>query len=660
MAFFPSSSGFQINGGSFINIGRDINIQSAEPTELLKELSVLDASSSWRQLHGPDRSVRCTETMRMLPYDIFRRPQISLRPGETVSDERPWESDFVHPSLTPDGGQLQRRHAVSRRDSFATSQHPSVGDASTETSSVAPRHDHHGIRLQREPQTNITVSGNVNHIQRYGETGLHILHNASARDAFHDSAERSPQPKCHPETRKTMLEALWTWASDDDPRSSVLWLHGPAGAGKSAIAQSFCQTLEKAGCFGGGFFFKRGDPSRGNAKRLFPTLAYQLALLKDVAPYHLHSAISRKVEENPSILDRSFSGQLQELIIEPCRRSPDARHLVLVIDGLDECDRQHVQQELLRAIGSSIAGGKLPLRFLIASRPEPHIGEIFRSPCLKTVHRPLNVLQSFDDVRRYLVAEFARVQAQHDETMATVPAPWPPRRVIEHLVEKSSGYFVYASTVVKFIDDKNFRPTDRLEIIMGLAEPELGSPFASLDQLYIQILSSVPQRPQLLRILTVMMAELNLDLGHTEQLLRLKAGDVRLTLRDLHSLLMVNARITVHHASFRDFLHDPTRSGPFYVGSSQHRDNLVRDILKAFSHEYDEPAFDMIRNLKVQTAFKYITSVEPSPDLVALLSSFKPDYIFPLGRPNVTRALDMTLTWLQVCFASAVPFISSY
>ncbi|KAJ6574412.1 hypothetical protein B0H19DRAFT_1124418 [Mycena capillaripes] len=653
MPLFSSSSGFQINGGSFIDIARDVNIQSAAPTDFLAELSLLGAYG--RQLPGPDRSVRQTETARMLPYDISRRPQISLGPGETVPDKQLWDFDAAHPSLTPDGAQLERRYAVSRRDSFATSQHPSLGgDASPATGSEAPRHDHHivsGSRLQKEPQTNITVGGNVNHIQRYGETGLHILHNASARDAFHDSAERSPQPKCHPETRKKMLEDLWNWASSDDPRSGVLWLYGPAGAGKSAIAQSLCQKLEQAGRFGGGFFFKRGDPSRGNAKRLFPTLAYQLALLKGS---HLHRAISRRVEENPSILDRSLSGQLQELIIEPCRKSPDARHLVLVIDGLDECDRQHVQQEVLDAIGNCIAGGRLPLRFLIASRPEPHIGEIFRSPCLKTVHRPLNVLQSFDDVRRYLVDEFARVHTQHDETMATVPAPWPPQRVIEHLVQKSSGYFIYASTVVKFIDDKNFRPTERLEIIMGLAEPELGSPFASLDQLYIQILSSAPQRPQLLRILTVMMSEFNLDVDHIEQLLRRKAGDARLTLRDLHSLLMVDARITVHHASFRDFLHDPTRSGPFYVGSSQHRDNLVRDILKAFSHECDSPAFDMIRKLKFQTAFQYITSVKPSPDLVALLPLFQPDYLFPLGRPNVTKALDMTLTWLKVCSASGI------
>jgi hypothetical protein len=57
--------------------------------------------------------------------------------------------------------------------------------------------------------------------------------------------------------------------------------------------------------------------------------------------------------------------------------------------------------------------------------------------------------------------------------MAAVRTPWPSSEIIQELVEKSSGYFVYASTVIKFIDDKNFRPKDRLDILMGLAEPDL-------------------------------------------------------------------------------------------------------------------------------------------------------------------------------------------
>ncbi|KAJ7793472.1 hypothetical protein B0H14DRAFT_3093999 [Mycena olivaceomarginata] len=298
---------------------------------------------------------------------------------------------------------------------------------------------------------------NVNHIQR-----LYTLRHAAAGDAFHDSAERYPPPKL-----------LWNWSSETNPSSTVLWLHGPAGAGKSAIAQSFCQNLEAGHRLGASFFFKRGHSSRGTATKLFPTIAYQLALSKN--PSDLCQVILRTVDENPSILDRSLSLQLQTLIVDPCRqtfivnlcRRIFPKHpIVIVIDGLNECDSQNIQQEILSSIGNAIHNEYLPIRFLIASRPEPHIRNIFLRPCLKRCHHPVNIQQSFGDVYKYLVDGFARIHTEHHETMTGIPRPWPAVEVIQKLVDKSSGYFIYASTVLKFVDDQNFRPTERLEIIM--------------------------------------------------------------------------------------------------------------------------------------------------------------------------------------------------
>ncbi|KAJ7301632.1 hypothetical protein DFH08DRAFT_101564 [Mycena albidolilacea] len=286
----------------------------------------------------------------------------------------------------------------------------------------------------------------VNHIRCDGEIGLQILRHAAAGDAFHDSVERYPQPRCHLEMRTQILDSLWNWSSKTDPGSTVLWLHGPAGAGKSAIAQSFCQNLEAGNRLGASFFFKRGHSSRGTAKKLFPTISYQLALLKN--PSDLRQVISQTVEDNPSILERSLSFQLQKLIVDPykqtfivnlCQRTLPKHPIVIVIDGLDECDSQTIQQEILRSIGNAICDAYLPLRFFIASRPEPHIRDIFAGHCLDRRYHPLNIHQSFEDVHKYLVHEFMRIHAEHHETMATVPHPWPMAEVIQKLVNKSSG-----------------------------------------------------------------------------------------------------------------------------------------------------------------------------------------------------------------------------
>jgi hypothetical protein len=184
--------------------------------------------------------------------------------------------------------------------------------------------------------------------------------------------------------------------------------------------------------------------------------------------------------------------------------------------------------------------------------------------------------------------------------MARVPSPWPTPEIIDSLVYKSSGYFIYASTIIKFVDDKNFRPTERLAIIIGISEPLSESPFASLDQLYTQIISQVHARPQLLKILTIIAAKIILSIGHVEQLLELEEGDVRLALSGLHSVISglegdssddwsEDSKIYFHHASFRDFLLDPGRAGIFYIGGCSHRTDVSHHILKAFSYRYQDP-----------------------------------------------------------------------
>ncbi|KAJ7725809.1 hypothetical protein B0H16DRAFT_1253240, partial [Mycena metata] len=265
--------------------------------------------------------------------------------------------------------------------------------------------------------------------------------------AFHDSAERYPQPQCHPETRTKLLEVLSQWAHSmkPPPRSHILWLHGPAGSGKSAVAQSVCQKLKDEGRLGGSFFFQRGHLSRGNGKKLFPTIAYQLALLLPELKQH----ISRTIEKDPAIIDRSLSTQLEELILNPCRKTRLAHPVPIVIDGLDECDGENVQQAILRAIGGALSQERLPIIFLVASRAEAHIRETLAEPCLVEKHRAVNIEQSFEDARKYLEVEFDRIHREH-QTMTAIPFPWPEAEIVQRITRDSSGYFIYAATVIKF------------------------------------------------------------------------------------------------------------------------------------------------------------------------------------------------------------------
>ncbi|KAJ7268286.1 hypothetical protein C8J57DRAFT_1067092, partial [Mycena rebaudengoi] len=199
--------------------------------------------------------------------------------------------------------------------------------------------------------------------------------------------------------------------------------------------------------------------------------------------------------------------------------------------------------------------------------------------------------KSFKDVHTYFLDEFSRIHRDH-WTMATVPSPLPPSEILDALVEKSSGYFIYASTVIKFVDDKRFRPVERLDIILGIKNSISGSPFDPLDELYRLILRGVPMefQPQLLGILAVIAAEFHFSCSQIEQLLELDAGNVRLIPRGLRSVISgMSERDLLHkayYASFLDFLGNPSQSGPFYVGTSQCHTNLTWHSPKALSGSF--------------------------------------------------------------------------
>ncbi|KAJ7639582.1 hypothetical protein FB45DRAFT_1135256 [Roridomyces roridus] len=489
------------------------------------------------------------------------------------------------------------------------------------------------------------------------DTGLDTLHRHAALEALHDSVESFPQPRCHLETRIELLQKLKDMLHDSNGR--VVWLHGPAGAGKSAIMETLSQQLQDAGNLGGTFFFKRGHPTRGNARVLFVTLAYQLALFFPAAKALILEPIRRK----PLVVGTSIASQLRELIVEPCRRVTDSTGSprILLIDGLDECDGSAVQQEILRSIRHIFCEHNLPVKIIIASRPEPEIQEIFKDPSFQGLDS-VNIEQSFKDVELFLQKEFARIHSEHRETMADVPLPWPSSDIIESLVNLSSGYFIYAATVIKIIDDKQFRPTEQLQIVLNPTPDSEDYPFGSLDKLYIQILAQVPTRfrPQLLDILSVVAARWNLSPRHIEQLLDYKAGDVPLILRKLHSVLVIGGQdyaVRVTHASFLDFLENEMRSGFFCTGGVQRRIALARAILKAMSFT-QLPDHDHVARRLTEFWINFITSIEPRfvgaaellrfiRDLLRFIRDVNLDFVFLIKHSYGNSSVKRLISWMK-------------
>lgn len=74
-----------------------------------------------------------------------------------------------------------------------------------------------------------------------------------------------------------MLQGMKIFIQQGD-QPDVSWLHGPAGIGKSALAESLALSLKGDGDRAASFFFSRTAPRRKDGSQLIVTLTYQLAI----------------------------------------------------------------------------------------------------------------------------------------------------------------------------------------------------------------------------------------------------------------------------------------------------------------------------------------------------------------------------------------------
>jgi hypothetical protein len=178
---------------------------------------------------------------------------------------------------------------------------------------------------------------------------------------------------------------------------------------------------------------------------------------------------------------------------------------------------------------------------------------------------PLSISQK--DIRVYLDGRLSRIARFFGLK------PWPSNKELDKLVELSSGLFIYASTVVNFIDDKNTsNPIQQLSTVLSTPYIKLTatSPHRHLDSLYLAVLrEAFPDisEDQQIRLQTVLGTNIllfdPLDPENLEVLLGLRANTVRMTLQHLHSIVIVpdsgGGPVRLIHPSSHDFLVDDNR-----------------------------------------------------------------------------------------------------
>ena len=409
------------------------------------------------------------------------------------------------------------------------------------------------------------------------------------------------------------MRDLIHWFEQDCRTYPIYHLYAPVGSGKTVVAKTLADHFSNydkpsENFLLATFFFSRTTENRSNARAFIATIAYQVAKnLPPVATYIMEATTS-----DPAIFDKNIFVQLRTLLLNPlrkacaveleCGRATSHWPRLFVIDGLDECNNTETQINILRVITELARYRPFPLAIFLSCRPELHIRNAFADPHVSGLALETDLsnvrYDSESDIRRFLESKFREIHNSHYVTTGIrLPPDWPGPEIIEMLVAKSSGHFIYPSVVVKYVGALDYNPVDRLKDVLGLAEEQ---PFKQLDALYSEILASI--KPNYLRTVRNAFSFALVPYGGS---MLLDEPKIRARLANLEGILisLVNHRrkgtmagisVAFLHSSFSDFLLDPARSGLYYIDLKGAHADIAVYLLKKYIENNSEPPFHFV------------------------------------------------------------------
>ncbi len=350
----------------------------------------------------------------------------------------------------------------------------------------------------------------------------------------------------------------------------ILWLNGAAGAGKSAIGRSIVDLCINRNIPIARFFFFRTDATRNNITSLVATLVCQLL---PCIP-ELESIIIPRIKSDPLIFTKSLKTQFEFLLFDPLRElkhlSTRLNTLVLLLDGVDECDRKDEQANLIRIVTDFVQSDSFPAIAFFASRAEDQISTVFRSSSVSNITLRLPLDDHYlpeHDIRVFLNDSFNEIKRTHPFGHL-LSDNWPEASDVQEIIQKSSGQFIYASVVVKFCAMLGLYPEQQLKIVQGLRPRGALTPFAQLDALHRHIFSQARDRELTSLILAWSLLTPGSSRMHNcAEFLGLQLADIHVVLASLQSVVDCTSDKHIHflHASLPDFLFDRDRSQEFYL-----------------------------------------------------------------------------------------------
>ncbi|KAK0449593.1 uncharacterized protein EV420DRAFT_1707591 [Desarmillaria tabescens] len=254
------------------------------------------------------------------------------------------------------------------------------------------------------------------------------------------------------------------------------WIPGGAGTGKSTLAASIVHELRARGVIVANFFCNRDDQHRRDPQKIISTLAYQLA--QSIPEYRsvISDAIATtNAKHLPFPVQPSM--QLQFFIIDAFSKI-EGHGVVLLIDGLDECDEKQCAaflDSLLAVLDSAIESAHITL--VVFSRKL----DSFYLPSKKfiTLVDLDDGLESNDtskDIRLFVEAQLSVISRKYRDE------DWPSPADIDMLTTQARGLFIWADVACRFVSQPSYR--EELTRLTNESKVDIG-----IDDLYFRTLN---------------------------------------------------------------------------------------------------------------------------------------------------------------------------
>ncbi|KAI1129531.1 hypothetical protein F5Y10DRAFT_264070 [Nemania abortiva] len=301
-----------------------------------------------------------------------------------------------------------------------------------------------------------------------------------------------PYAQYHKRERETFLEGTGKWLIShpvfqkwkDDSASSLLWLHGIPGSGKSKLTslviEDAMEAFRKQQAPSPAYFYcsrNPAEPGRSDPRKILASIVRQFSSPGPGKPLLQPTIIAYESQEAEGFPDDSLPlGDSYDLLLEILDDYPTA---IIIIDALDECHPE-TRQKLLDKLEDILRKSPTLVKIFVSSREDQDIKYNLRDYPALELSSDLNT----DDIDRFVECETRLLIKQGKLLQSSNRKGELTQEIIQKVSNGADGMFRWASLQLAALCDL---VTDKAILErLGRLPPTLG-------ELYQETLNKIQQ-----------------------------------------------------------------------------------------------------------------------------------------------------------------------